>query len=230
MKRLISWVGLFVACHLGMCTAGAAAQPAAPPAGYKIEPKYTLTSPDGVTTIEQYFNEETDDWTWQFWVRRQSALALLDPEPADYPADFIFTNDLKWIVRAQKIGSGTATLYLYRLTQQGFSRARGKPLGEQAWDYLKTRPDWHKLVKAPEYHSSAYLQAGLAENYRKLGVDWTANRYVLIALSGDADVKGRKPMQTAVVHGWRCRYDLETGKFDVPPIVSSDNAKAVVPE
>jgi hypothetical protein len=47
---------------------------------------------------------------------------------------------------------------------------------------------------------------------RGLGVDWPANRYLLIALSGDADVKGRKPMQTGVVNGWRCRYDLQTGK------------------
>jgi hypothetical protein len=25
-------------------------------------------------------------------------------------------------------------------------------------------------------------------------------------------------MQTGVVNGWRCRYDLQTGKFDVPPL------------
>jgi hypothetical protein len=86
-----------------------------------------------------------------------------------------------------------------------------------AWDHLKTRPDWRKLVKAPEYHESAYLLDGLEDNYREHGVDWPANRYVLIALSGDADVKGRKPMQTGVVHGWRCRYDLQTGKFDAGP-------------
>ena len=39
-----------------------------------------------------------------------------------------------------------------------------------------------------------------------------------------------KPMQTAVVHGWNCRYDLQTGKFDVPALFSSDNAKVVMPE
>ena len=39
-----------------------------------------------------------------------------------------------------------------------------------------------------------------------------------------------KPMQTGVVNGWRCRYDLQTGKFDVPALFSGDNAKAVVPE
>jgi hypothetical protein len=85
-------------------------------------------------------------------------------------------------------------------------------------------------VKAPEYHTSAYLLKGLEENYRGLGVDWQADRYLVITLSGDADVKGRKPMQTRVVSGWRCRYDLQTGKFDVPALFSADNKKAVVPE
>ena len=129
----------------------------------------------------------------------------------------------------QKIGSGTSTLHLYRFTPQGYLRAGKKPLGDLAWDYLKTRPDWRKLVKAPEYHDSAYLLEGLEENYRGLGVDWPANRYLLIALSGAADVRGRKPMQTGVVNGWRCRYDLQTGKFDVPALFSDHNAKAVVP-
>ena len=231
MQGGTSWIGLLVACSVGVCSAAAAAAPpAAPPAGYQIEEKYTRKSPDGATTIEQYFNKDTDDWTWQFWVRRQDAFKLLDPEPADYPADFIFTNDLKWIVRVQKIGSGTATLHLYRLTPQGYSRASKKPLGDLAWDYLKTRPDWRKLVKAPEYHESVYLLEGLEENYRGHGVDWPANRYLLIGLSGDADVRGRKPMQTGVVHGWRCRYDLESGKFDVPVLFSENNAKAIVPE
>jgi hypothetical protein len=229
MHGRTSWIGLFVACSIGVCSAAAAEQPAAPPAGYKIEEKYTDKSPDGATTIEQYFNKD-DNWRWQFWVRREGAFTPLDPEPADYPAHFIFTNDLKWIVREQKIGSGTSTLHLYRLTPQGYSRASKKPLGDLAWDYMKSRPDWRKLVRAPEYHDSAYLAEGLKENYRGLGVDWPANRYLVITLSADADVRGRKPMQTGVVNGWRCRYDLETGKFDVPAVFSRDNAKAVVPE
>ena len=130
----------------------------------------------------------------------------------------------------QKTGSGEATLYLYRLTPQGFVAATGKPLADLAWAYFKTRPEWRRIRKEPEYHISAGLLKGTEENYRWLGVDWPQNRYLLIGLSGDADVKGRKPMQTGVVNGWRCRYDLETGKFDVPPLFSNDNAKAVVPE
>jgi hypothetical protein len=230
MKGRTSWIGLFIACSIGVCNAAAAAAPVAPPASYSIEEKYTQKSPDGAVTIEQYFNKATDDWKWQFWVRRQGSFTLLDPEPADYPADFVFTSDLKWIVRVQKIGSGTSTLHLYRLTPLGYVRASKKPLGDLAWDYLKTRPDWRKLVKAPEYHDSVFLLDGLEENYRGHGVDWPANRYVLIALSADADVRGRKPMQTRVVHDWRCRYDLQTGKFDVPALFSDGNAKAVVPE
>ena len=145
MKGRTSWIGLFVACSIGVCCGTAAAQPApplaAPPEGYKIEEKYTRKSPDGATTIEQYLNKDTDDWKWQFWVRRQGALTLLDSKPAGYPADFIFTDDLNWIVRVQKIGSGTSTLHLYRLTPRGYLSASKKPLGDLAWLYLKTQPD-----------------------------------------------------------------------------------------
>jgi hypothetical protein len=230
MKGRTSWIGLLIACSIGVCSGTAAAQPAAPPVGYKIDEKFTQKSPDGAITIEQYLNKDTDDYKWQFWVRRQGTFTLLDPDPADYPAGFLFTNDLKWLVRMQKTGSGESTLYLYRLAPHGYVPASKKPLGDLAWAYMKTRPDWRKIAKAPEYHESADLLEGLEENYRDLGVRWPANRYLLITLSGDADIKGRKPMQTSVVHGWRCRYDLQTGKFDVPAVFSSHNAKAVVAE
>src|SRR5215831_4250057 len=223
-------IGLLVVCAIGVSGIGtAAAQPAAPPAGYKIDPEFTETSPDGATSIEQYLNKDTDDWKWQFWVRRQGRLTLLDPEPAGYPAGFRFTNDLKWIVRMQKTGSGELSFYLYGRGPQGFVPTK-KPLGDLAWAYFRSRPEWRKVKKDPEYHISANLLKGTEENYRWLGVDWPENRYLLIGLSGDADVKGRKPMQTGVVNGWSCRYDLQTGKFDVPPLFSNDNAKAVVPQ
>jgi hypothetical protein len=231
MKVRTSLICLLVVCGISVCSIGtAAAQLAGPPAGYKIDPKFTKTSPDGAITIEQYVNKDTDDYKWQFWVRRQGTFTLLDPEPADYPAGFLFTNDLKWIVREQKIGAGTSTLYLYRLAPHGYVPASKKPLGDLAWAFLKTHPDWRKIAKEPEYHESADLLEGLEENYRWLGVDWPVNRYILITLSGDADIKSRKPMQTVVVHGWRCRYDLQTGKFDAPALFSDNNAKAVVPE
>ena len=161
MKIRTSLIGLLVVCGIGVCSIGtAAAQPAAPPAGYKIEEKYTQKSPDGAITIEQYENKETDDYKWQFWVRRQGAFTQLDPELADYPAGFRFTNDLKWLVRMQKTGSGESTLYLYRLGPQGFVPATKKPLGDLAWAYFKSRPEWRKVKKDPEYHISANLLKG----------------------------------------------------------------------
>ena len=233
MKVRPSLIGLLVVCGIGLaCNVGfaAAAQPLAPPAGYNIDPEFTRKSPDGAITVEQYLNKDTDDWKWQFWVRRQDSFTLLDPEPAGYPAGFRFTGDLKWIVRMQKTGSGEQSLYLYRVTPEGVVAASKQPFGDLAWAYFKTRPEWRKIRKAPEYHITAALLKGLDDNYRWLGVDWPANRYLLVTLSGDADVKGRKPMQTGVVNGWRCRYDLQTGKFDAPALFSANNAKAVVPE
>ena len=230
MKVRTPLIGSLVVCGIGVCGIGmAAAQPAGPPAGYNIDTEFTEKSPDGAIAIEQYENKETDNYKWQFWVRREGTFTLLDPEPADYPAGFRFTNDLKWLVRMQKTGSGESTLYLYRLGPQGFVPATKKPLGDLAWAYFKSRPEWRKVKKDPEYHIVANLLKGTEENYRWLGVDWPANRYLVIGLAGDADIKTRKPMQTNVVHGWRCRYDLQTGKFDVPPLFSNDNAKALVP-
>src|SRR5262249_36417072 len=95
MKVRTSLICLLVVCGIGVSGIGtAAAQPAGPPAGYKIDPEFTKTSPDGAITIEQYVNKDTDYYKSQFWVRRQGTFTLLDPEPADYPAGFRFTNDL----------------------------------------------------------------------------------------------------------------------------------------
>ena len=228
MKVRTFLIDLLVVCGIGVCSIGtAAAQPTGPRAGYDIDPEFTEKSPDGAITIEQYVDKETDDWKWQFWARRQDKLTMLKPEQPDYPAGFRFTNDSQWLVRMQKTGSGESTLYLYHLGPQGFVPATKKPLGDLAWAYFKSRPEWQKVKKDPEYHISANLFAGTEENYRSLGVDWPENRYLLIGLSGDADIKDH---QTGTVHGWRCRYDLQTSKFDVPPLFSNDNAKAVVPQ
>ena len=41
MKGRASWIGVFVACSVVVCSAAAAAPPVAPGAGYQIEEKYT---------------------------------------------------------------------------------------------------------------------------------------------------------------------------------------------
>lgn len=227
MLGIAALIGLMLTGVVGVRTVAAEAEPV-PPAGYAIRETETRTSPDGSISIEQYLNKEADDWKWQFRLRRQGAAALLDPEPAGYPAEFVFSGDAKWIVRIQKIGSGTSTLHLYGLSPSGPLRVSAVPLGERAWHYLKTHPDWRKRVKAPKYHISASLLRPRQDDDRASGAD--GDRYLLIALSGDADVEGRKPMQTRVVNGWRCRYDTRTGRFDVPAGFSAANAKALAPE
>src|SRR5215468_11706405 len=156
MKVRTSLIGLLVVCGIGVCSIGtAAAQPAGPPAGYKINPEFTKTSPDGAITIEQYEyeNKDTDDYKLQFWVRREGTFTLLDPEPADYPAGFRFTNDLQWIVRMQKTGAGESTLYLYKWAPTGFVPATREAIGDLAWAYLKKRAEYRK-VEEPTFHIS----------------------------------------------------------------------------
>ncbi|MGY3236610.1 MULTISPECIES: hypothetical protein [unclassified Bradyrhizobium] len=70
------------------------------------------------------------------------------------------------------------------------------------------------------------LLEGTEDAYRKLGVDWPNNRYLLISLGGQYD---EHPNNTVMkgLGGWQCRYDLQTGKFDVPGIFAKDNADAL---
>jgi len=205
------------------------AQSAGPPADYKIQPGRSDTSPDGKTTIEQYLKvDANDDYQWQFWARREDKLTMLKPPQPYYAADFRFTNDSQWLVRTQKTGAGSNSLYLYRLTPKGFVAATRKPLGDLAWAYFKSLPEARKVEK-PNFHIGAYLLKGTQENYRELGVTWPDNRYLAISLSGDVEPNERHH-QIRSVRGWRCRYDLQKGAFDVPPEFAENNAKAIAPD
>lgn len=218
-------IGLVLASAVGMASAQTAAP--GPAADYKIAPDLTRKSDDKSIVIEQYL-KDGDDPLWQFWIRRSDTLTLLNKEPSDYPAGFRFTNDLQWLVRMQKTGSGESTIYLYRSSPNGFVEATKKPLGDLAWAFLKSRPDWKKVMK-PDFHMSVDLLKGTEESYRWLGVDWPDNRYLVFSLAGEVEPNGRHG-QIVSIHGWRCRYDLQKGAFDVPAEFLKDNAKAIVPE
>lgn len=219
---------LAVAISLFSACAVAAAEPAGPGPEYTMDPKATQTSPEGAYTIEQYHKADADDnWTWQAWVRARDSkdrATLLKPDQ-DYPAGFRFSNDLHYLVRMQKTGSGEATLYLYRLGKDGFESATAKPLGDLVWAYFYGRPESRK-IKRPDFHMMVNLVKGLEEDYHWLGVDWPKNRYIVVALSGEIDTHG----QVGTVNDWRCRYDLQTGRFDVPKEFADNNAKALVPQ
>jgi hypothetical protein len=225
MRTGIIGLSLLLAAVIAFAAA-ARAQSAGPSADYKIHPEYSSTSPDGKTTVEQYAKINADgDYTWQFWARRDGKLNMLEPEQPDYSAGFRFTKDSQWLLRMQKTGSGELSLYLYRLAPSGFVTATSKPLDELAWDYFKSRPESRKVLM-PDFHMAVAPLKGTEENYRSLGLDWPENRYLALTLSGDNGEHG----QVFSVRGWRCRYDLQTGTFDVPPEFAEHNAQAIAPE
>ena len=216
--------------------AAAPARASGPSADYQLEDNPETScgcgkSPDGQTVIEQYHKEDKDGWgwRWQFWARRGETQTLLNTdEDADYPAYFRYTNDSRWVVRMQKTGSGEASLYLYKLTDKGFVSATKKPLGDLAWAYFKSRPESRK-ARTPDFHISAGLVEGTEQNYRSLGVNWPENRYLVIGLWGEVE-PNEHHHQLLTVRGWHVRYDLETGKFDVPDEFREGNAKALDPK
>lgn len=213
-----------------MLVAGGAAQsqPAGPSAGYKIDAQHTVTSPDGATTVEQYSKTNADgDYTWQFWARRGKTLTMLPPEQPDYAAGFRFTRNSQWLVRMQKTGAGEQSLYLYRLALQGFVPATARPLSELAWAYFNSLPVSRKMRK-PDLHITADLVKGADDNYRRMGETWPDSRYLVIALSGEVSPTKRHG-QLQSLGGWRCRYDLQTGKFDVPADFAANNKNATAP-
>jgi len=211
-----------------MLLGGAVGQsrPAGPPAGYKIDAQYTVTSPDGATTVEQYSKTNADgDFTWQFWARRADALTMLPPEQPDYPAGFRFTRDSRWLVRMQKTGAGEQSLYLYHLASEKFAPATAKPLSDLAWAYFNGLAVSRRIRK-PDLHITADLVKGADDNYRWMGEHWPDSRYLVIALSGELSPTSRHG-QLPALSGWRCRYDLQTGKFDVPADFAANNKKAL---
>ncbi len=224
------------AVSLGLILAGgvaslsdARAQPTRPAAEFKVVPEHTVKSPDGKITVRQYAKISAEgDYTWQFWAHAQGKSTMLEPEQPDYPAGFRFTEDSRWLVRMQKTGSGEQSLYLYKMTPRGFVTATTEPFGDMAWAYFKSLPESRK-VEMPDFHIAAGLLKGTDENYRWLGVKWPNNRYLVLSLSGDVEPNERHG-QLLSVRGWRVRYDLQTGAFDVPPEFADHNGKAIAPD
>lgn len=223
-SHLAASIGLVLTCSLEM----ASAQSSGPTAGFKIDPKYTSISPDGKTTVEQYFRTNADGYhTWQFWARSSNALTLLKPEQPYYSADFTFTHDSHWLIREQKAGSGADTLYLYRLDSKGFVAATAKPFGELAWAYFRGLDS--RKARKPDFHMEAGLLKETDHDYPSAGKSWPDSRYLVISLSGEVlpnDHHGQLPS----LLDWRCRYDLQKGTFDIPPDFLEHDAEAIAPD
>jgi hypothetical protein len=207
----------------------------APGAGFKLNPEaIVFTSPDQGMRVEQYAKDSEDGGRlYQFWTfdADHRHASLLNPGEGDdlagYAAGFRFSPDSQWLVRMQKLGAGSQTLFLYRRKGYRFSLATNKPLGDLAWDYFFTTPaskGMHPKDRHALDHAFVGLVKGMEENYAWMGEHWPDSRYVVISLSFDMqgeDIPG------PWIGGWHCVYDLKTGAFSVPPDFAENNAKAI---
>jgi hypothetical protein len=210
-----------------------------PGAGFKLDRQAKVfKSPDRTLRLEQYAKEQEDGGlVFQFWTfdRNHRHAFLLNPgeegdDQTGYAAGFRFSPDSQWLVRMQKLGSGSQTLFLYRRNGYQFLLATKKPLGDLAWDYFFTTPTSKGMHRDPENpygldHAFVALVKGMEENYAWMGQHWPESRYVVISLS--FDMQGEDDKTAPWIEDWHCVYDLKTGAFSVPPDFAENNAKAI---
>jgi len=228
-----TWILLWLA----LATLAPASAADGPAAGFELDRQAKVfVSPDRQVRLEQYAKTlEDGSWAYQFWTfdAHHRHAFLLNPgeddDPTGYAAGFRFSPDSQWLVRMQKLGSGSQTLFLYRRNGHQFSPATAKPLGDLAWDYFFTTPTSKGMHRDPDNpygldHAFVGLVKGMEENYAWMGKHWPDSRYVVIGLS--FDMQG-EDVKAPWVEGWRCVYDLKTGAFSVPADFAENNAKAV---
>lgn len=207
-----------------------------PPAGLKRDTDGTFIAPDKTLRVEQYAKKQQDGGSiYQFWTfdRNHRHGFLLNPDegedPTGYAAGFRFSADSQWLVRMQKLGSGSQTLFLYRRIGYEFPPATTKPLGDLAWDYFFTTPTSKGMRRDPDNpyslgHAFVALLKGMEQNYAWMGMRWPDSRYAVISLS--FDMQGEE-VKTPWIEDWHCAYDMKTGTFSVPAEFAEHNAKAV---
>src|SRR5271169_236981 len=200
---------------LGTATT-APAGAAGPGNGFKLIPDAPVfKSPDGQLQLEQYAREQKESYLVRFWTfdRDHRHAFLLNPgegdDQAGYQAGFRFSPDSQWLVRMQKLGAGSQTLFLHRRNGYQFSPATEKPLGDLAWDYFFTTPTSKGMHRDPENpygidHAFVALIRGIEENYAWMGKHWPDSRYVLISLS--FDMQG-EDVKAPWIEDWYCVYD-----------------------
>ena len=208
-----------------------------PQPDFKLDRKTKVfRSPDRTLRLEHYAKKQEDgSYAFQFWTfdKAHRHAFLLNPgeegdDVTSYAAGFRFSPDSQWLVRMQKLGSGSQTLFLYR--RDGFQFSPAKPLGDMAWDYFFTTPTSKGMHRDPESpyglgHAFVALVKGMEENYRWMGKRWPDSRYVVISLS--FDMQGEDDKTAPWIEDWHCVYDLKTGAFSVPPDFAENNAKAI---
>ncbi|QDW39055.1 hypothetical protein FFI89_019030 [Bradyrhizobium sp. KBS0727] len=200
------------------------------------DPDRTFTSPDGQVSVEQYSKKKgEDDLVYEFWAfdaKHEHGVLLNRDENTDdarYPAGFRFSPNSQWVVRMQKLGSGTHTLFLYRRNGSQFSEATPKPLGDMAWDYFYSQPISRQIHRKSGDrdsidHPQVHLVKGADDNYASQGRHWPDSRYLVLSLSFDAQGEDHpRPW----VEDWQCVFDTKTDRFSIPADLADANAKTV---
>jgi hypothetical protein len=238
MVMATSWLlrtGIVVVLSLAAVAPAAAANP-----GRELtkldDPEDTFTSPDGQVIIEQYWKDKGEyDRVYEYWAfdAKHGHGVLLNRDKyiddARYPAGFRFGPNSQWVVRMQKLGSGTHTLFLYRRNGSRFSEATPKPLGDMAWDYFYSQPisrQIHRKSKDRDSidHPQIHLVKGADDNYASQGRHWPDSRYLVLSLSFDAQGEDH-PLPW--VEDWQCVFDTKTDKFSIPADLAKKNAETV---
>jgi hypothetical protein len=112
---------IWILLWLAFATAAPASAADGPRAGFKLDREATVfISPDKKVRLEQYAKTAEDVvYIYQFWTfdaDHRHAFQLNSDENHDLPnyaAGFRFSPDSQWLVRMQKLGSGSQTLILY---------------------------------------------------------------------------------------------------------------------
>lgn len=234
--RWLQRAGLIVLLGLASVTTAGADMPGSELTRLNDDKDDTYTSPDGQIVIEQYWRRKGEyDRIWEFWAfdAKHEHGVLLNPgediDVAGYPAGFRFSPNSQWVVRLQKIGSGTHTLFLYQREGFDFKPATPKPLGEMAWDYFYSQPISRKIHRlAKDRHSLNHAQVnllqGVDDNYASEGRKWPDSRYLVLSLSFDAQGEDRK---LPWIEDWQIVFDTRTDKFSIPPDLAKNNADTI---
>lgn len=196
----------------------------------------TFTSPDGQVIIEQYWKDKGEyDRVYEYWAfdaKHEHGVLLNRDQYTDdarYPAGFRFSPNSQWVVRMQKLGSGTHTLFLYRRNGSQFSEATPKPLGDMVWDYFYSQPisrQMHRKAKDRDSidHPQVHLVQGVDDNYASQGRHWPDSRYLVLSLSFDAQGADH-PLPW--VADWQVVFDTKTDRFSIPADLAKNNAGTI---
>jgi hypothetical protein len=200
------------------------------------DPDDTFTSPDGQVIIEQYWKDKAEyDRVYEYWAfdakHEHGVLLNRDKylDDARYAAGFRFSPNSQWVVRMQKLGSGTRTLFLYRRNGSQFSEATPKPLGDMAWDYFYSQPISRQIHRKSGDrdsidHPQVHLVKGADDNYASQGRHWPDSRYLVLSLSFDAQGEDH-PLPW--VEDWQIVFDTKTDKFSIPADLAKNNAGTI---